>query len=115
MFDNMKKPISNEILEKLVIGTLIDKPVSFELVESFLKPEHFNNDDHRRIYQAIIDLAAAHIPITPFAILDKSAPDFIHRSDFATYIMQLAQITVSRGHLADTARALITKQQGAAE
>lgn len=49
--------------EEIVLGSLLIDKNALVKVQEFLKPEHFYNDHHTHIYQAILDLRSQFRPI----------------------------------------------------
>lgn len=57
-----KMPPAAVDLEDVVLGALMLEPVG-ERIMKFLKPEHFYDERHKRIYEAIVDLVREKEPV----------------------------------------------------
>src|ERR1043165_9129846 len=58
-------------LEEAVLGALMLEKNSLNAVVEFLKPEHFYDDRHKEIYQAIIDLFKATEPVDMRTVVNQ--------------------------------------------
>lgn len=71
---NLKVPPHNEEAEQSVLGALLIDKDAIAMVASFLKPEHFYNDAHQKIYESMLSLYETSKPIdlvTLTALLKK--------------------------------------------
>ncbi len=67
--DNNPMPVDGKVpphdldAEAAVLSSVMIDPDAFDKVVDFLRPEHFYAEAHRRIFEACVELAAAHQPI----------------------------------------------------
>lgn len=66
-----KTPPYNIELEQAVLGAIMLEPHAIIEVIDFLKVETFYDDSHKKIYQAILDLATQNKPIDILTVVDK--------------------------------------------
>lgn len=59
----LKVPPHNEDAEQSVLGALLIDKDSIALIASFLRPEHFYNDVHKKIFEAMLELYQTSQPI----------------------------------------------------
>lgn len=60
---NLKIPPHNEEAEQSVLGALLIDKDAITMVASFLRPEHFYNDAHQKIYETMLSLYETSKPI----------------------------------------------------
>lgn len=58
-----KVPPSATDLEETLLGAIMIEQNAIEKVEHLLKPEHFYQEKHKEIYQAILDLRTEQLPV----------------------------------------------------
>jgi replicative DNA helicase len=82
--------------EQALLGALLHNNLAFERVSEFLRPEHFSNSTHSRIYEAITQLLnRGHIadPITLKEYFDRD--DALSEVGGGQYLAELAASVIS--------------------
>ncbi len=82
--------------EQALLGALLHNNLAFERVSDFLRPEHFSNSTHSRIYEAITQLLnRGHIadPITLKEYFDRD--DALSEVGGGQYLAELAASVIS--------------------
>ncbi|MBI4100385.1 replicative DNA helicase [Candidatus Microgenomates bacterium] len=97
---NLKVPPHNEEAEQSVLGALlIDKDAIVEIVD-FLRPEHFYNEKHGQIFDAILELYEAHEPVDLVTLTEKlKKKKFYKEIGGAGYLSDLANIVPTAAHI----------------
>ena len=87
----LKVPPHSEEAEKSVLGAcLIDKDAVISVVE-FLRPEHFYDENHGQIFEAILVLYEDRAPIDIITLTEKlKKQKALKRTGGATYLSELA-------------------------
>ena len=87
----LKVPPHSEEVEKSVLGAcLIDKDAVISVVE-FLRPEHFYDDSHGQIFEAILGLYEDRAPIDIITLTEKlKKQKALKRTGGVTYLSELA-------------------------
>ncbi len=91
--------------EQALLGALLHNNLAFEKVSEFLRPEHFSDPTHGRIFEAITNLITrGHIadPITLKEYFDKD--DTLNEVGGGKYLAELAASVVSIINTADYGR-----------
>jgi len=95
-------------LEEAILGALMLEKNALTAVVEFLRPEHFYSDQHKEIYQAIIDLFKASEPVdmrTVVAQLRKNGK--LEVSGGAFYVAELTSKVSSAANIEYHARIII--------
>lgn len=102
-----RQPPRNEDAEQALLGALLVNNLSFEKVSEFLKPGHFYNPVHARIYEAIVTVIERGQEASPVTLRNyfEKDEDLAHVGG-ATYLADLAASVITVVNVEDYARAV---------
>lgn len=105
-----KMPPSVVDFEEGVLGALmLEKDAIFEIID-ILKPKHFYNDAHGKIFKAILDLSVKHKPIDIKTVTQQlKINGDIDKTEGPAYLAQLTDRVGSTAHLEYHARIIAQK------
>lgn len=104
--DNLLKPLpQNDEAEKAVLGAILIDNNSIHEVLEILRTEDFYKDNHRKIFNSMIDLEQNNNPIDVLTLYEylKSKGNLLEEiggSAYLTYLTELVPTTVNVGHYA---------------
>ena len=104
--DNLSRPLpQNDEAEKAVLGAILIDNNSIHEVLEILRTEDFYKDNHRKIFNSMIDLEHNNNPIDVLTLYEylKSKGNLLEEiggSAYLTYLTELVPTTVNVGHYA---------------
>lgn len=107
MTDAPRTPPANEEAEQALLGALLVNNRAFAKVSDFLRPEHFYDPAHQRIFAAITEMIAAGrvaSPVTLRSLFDTD-PD-LQKEGGGAYLAELAANVVTVVNSADYGRTI---------
>src|SRR6188472_858382 len=107
-FDRPQLPVNIEA-EQALLGALLVIPASYERVCGFLRPEHFGNAVHARIYGAIGKLVEEGAKPDPVLVKDMLGEEevLVPLGGAATYVAKLIAAAGPAANAAHYAKAII--------
>ena len=114
MSDSVRVPPHNLQAEQSILGAvLIDKDAVIEIA-SFLKPRHFYEDKHVKIFEAIMDLYEDRDPIDVVTVSDKlKSARVLKKVGGSSYLTELVNRVPTSAHVekyAKIVKGLFTKR-----
>jgi replicative DNA helicase len=111
----MKVPPHSDVAEKSVIGALLlDRDAVIAVVE-FLRPEHFYEEKHQRIFDVIIDLYQEREPIDVVSVTEKLKKNktlkMVGGAEYLTTLVNLVPTAAHAEHYGKLVRDNYTKRQ----
>lgn len=105
MATDYKMPPQNEDAEKSILGSvLLDKEGLIKIAE-FLKPEHFYNPNHEKIFQAILELFEQGLPIDVVTLSNKlKAKKQLKQVGDTSYLTELVNSVPTVSHVESYAK-----------
>lgn len=101
-------PQVNFEAEQALLGAIFMRQQVLEQVQAFLKPEHFADDTHGRIYQACLDLHGLQRSVTPVTLKTYiGQEDEIKKRGGDAYLVALAGAAVSLVNAEDYGRLIL--------
>lgn len=94
-------------LEEAVLGAILIQKHSLQDVADFLKPEHFYNDNHQQIYQAIINLFKKSLPIDILTVSNELKGMGKLETIGNFYIVELTSRVSNAAHIEAHAKTII--------
>jgi replicative DNA helicase len=112
---DLKVPPHSEIAEKSVLGALLlDRDAVVAVVE-FLRPEHFYEEKHQRIFDVIIDLYQEREPVDVVTVTEKLKKDknlkLIGGAEYLTTLVNMVPTAAHAEHYGKLVRDDFTKRQ----
>ena len=97
-----KQPLKNEEAEQALLGALLYNNAAYERVSDFLKSEHFSNNTHAKIYEAISFLIESGQTADPITLHHYfSQIKSLENIEKTTYLSQLIESVISIINTAD--------------
>jgi len=85
--------------EMSVLGTILKEPdCLYDVAEIIRKPEYFQLQKHRMIYQALIDMATGNTPIDVISLSTAMVPEKLNSIGGRTYLSELCEHATTTSH-----------------
>jgi replicative DNA helicase len=115
MAEKVRVPPHSDEAEKCVLGSLlIDKDAIIAVVE-ILRPEHFYQDAHAKIYKAILSLYEDRQPVDIVTLKDKlkkqKSLTQVGGTDYLTSLVNTVPTAAHAGHYAQIIKGFFIKRQ----
>ena len=115
MAQEVRIPPHSDEAEKSVLGSLlIDKDAIISVIE-FLRPEHFYQEAHAKIYKAIVSLYEERQPVDIITLTErlKKQRSFkaVGGADYLTSLVNIVPTSAHAVHYAQIVKDLYTKRQ----
>lgn len=94
-------------LEKMVIGTCVMEPFSFDRIVGLLQPKHFYHPDYQRFFQAIYDMRKENLHIDLVTLWDRLQRVMGMPKDKITYLVQCTNAVTSSAGLEQNAYVIV--------
>lgn len=96
----LKVPPHSDEAEQSVVGALLVGKDAIVEVVGFLRPEHFYDEKHGKIYEAILELYEAHEPVDLITLTEKLKKNKSHKEIGGTaYLSDLANSVPTAAHI----------------
>ncbi len=97
---NLKVPPHNDEAEQSVLGALLIDKDAITMVASFLRPEHFYNDAHQKIYESMLSLYETSKPIDLVTLTTLLKKKKVHEKIGGTgYLTELANFVPTASNI----------------
>jgi len=105
-----KLPYSFEAEQAVLGAVIIDPNLLEEVIAPILRPEHFNMEQHKRIYEIMLEMSAMGQPIDYVTLLDKvKANEVFPETEAKQYLLQLTEVVPSTENIENYARIIADK------
>lgn len=102
---NLKVPPHSEEAEQSVLGALLIDKDAIVVVVGFLRPQHFYDERHGKIFEAILELYESHEPVDLVTLTEKLKKKKIYKEmGGAGYLSELANLVPTAAHAEHYAR-----------